>query len=72
MINFLFYTVLLPGASKVYQTHKFDDFLKLTLLFTKTLYSVLFEIKVVRNYVINNFKLHDQLSRTHSFHFKSL
>ena len=28
MKNFLFCTVLPPGASKVDQTHKFDDFLK--------------------------------------------
>ena len=28
-----------------------------------TPYSVLIEIEVVINYVINNFKLHDQLSR---------
>ena len=41
-------------------------------LFPMTPYIVLIEIKVVRNYVINNFKLHDQLSRTHSFHSKSL
>ena len=31
-------------------------------------YIVLVEIKVVRNYVINYFKLHDQLSRIQSFH----
>ena len=30
MKNFLFCTVLLPGASKVDQTRKFDDFLNLT------------------------------------------
>ena len=63
MINFLFCTVLPLGASKVDQTHKFDDFLNLIQLFSMTPYSVLIEIKVVRNYVINNFKLHDQLSR---------
>ena len=28
MINFLFCTVLPPGASKVDQTHKFEDFFK--------------------------------------------
>ena len=32
MINFLFCTVLPPRASKVDQTHKFDDFLDLTVL----------------------------------------
>ena len=34
--------------------------------------SVLIEIKVVRNYIMNNFKHYDQLSRIHSFHSKSL
>ena len=72
MINFLICTFLPPGASKVDQTHKFDDFLNLIQLFPITPYSVLVEIKVVRNYVINNIKLHDQLSRIHSFHSKSL
>ena len=33
MKNFLFFSVLLPGASKVDQTHKFDDFLDLTQFF---------------------------------------
>jgi len=37
-----------------------------------TPYSVLVEIKVVRNDVINNFELHDKLSRIYSFHSKSL
>ena len=68
----LFCTVLPPGASKVDQTHTFDDFLNLIQLFSITPYSVLVEINVVRNYVINNFKLHDKLSRMHSFHSKSL
>ena len=31
MMNFLFCTVLPPGASKVDQTHKFDNFLDLTV-----------------------------------------
>ena len=35
-----------------------------------TPYIVLVEIKVVRNYLIINFKLHDQLSRIHSLHSK--
>ena len=56
MINFLFGTVLPIGASKVYQTHKFDDFKNLIQLFLMTPYSVLIEIEVVRNYVINNFR----------------
>ena len=59
MIHFSFCTVLRPGAYKVDQTPKFDDFLNLIQLFPMTLYSVLIEMKVVRNYVINNFKLHD-------------
>ena len=33
MMNFLFYAVLPPRAFKVDQTHKFDDFLDLTLFF---------------------------------------
>ena len=72
MINFLFCTVLPPGASNVNQTHKFDDYSNLIQLFLMTSYSVLIEIEVVRNYVINNFKFHDELSRIHSFHSKSL
>ena len=32
MMNFLFCTVLPPGASEVHQTHKFDHFLDLTVL----------------------------------------
>ena len=71
MINFLFCTVP-PRHSKVDQTHKFDDFSNLIQLFTMTASTVLVEIKVVRNYVLNNFELHDQLSRIHSFHSKSL
>ena len=59
MMNFLFCTVLPQGASKVDQTNIFDDFLNLIQLFPMTPYSVLFEIKVVQNYVINKFELHD-------------
>ena len=72
MMNFLFCPVLPPAASNVDQTHKFDDFLNPIQLFPITLYSVLVEMKVVRNYIMKNFKLHDQLSRIHSFHSKSL
>ena len=72
MINFLFGTVLPSVASKVYQTHKFDDFSNLIQFFLMTSYSVLIEIEVVRNYIVNNFELHDQLSGIHSFHLKSL
>ena len=35
-------------------------------LFLMSPHSVLIEIDIVRNYVINNFKLHDQLSRIQS------
>ena len=59
MINFLFCTVLPMGASKVDQTHKFYDFKNLIQLFLMTPHSVLIEIEVVRNYVINNFDQHD-------------
>ena len=61
MINFLFCIVLLLGASKVDQTHIFDHFLNLIQLFPMIAYNVLVEIKVVRNYVINNFELDNQL-----------
>ena len=67
--NFLFCTVLSLGSSKVDLTHKFDDFLIMIQLFSMTPYTVLVGIKVIRNYVINRFKLH-QLSRIHSFHPK--
>ena len=53
MINFLFCTVLSPGASKVDQTHKFNDFLDLTQFFQLWPDSVLIEINDVRNDVIN-------------------
>ena len=72
MINFLFCTVLPLGASKVDQTHKFDDFLNMIQLFLMTAYRVLVEIKVVRSYVVNNFEPNNQLSRLDSFHSKSL
>ena len=54
MTNFLICTVLPSAASRVYRTHKFDDFLNLIQLFPITPYSVLIRIKVVRNYVMNN------------------
>ena len=37
MINFLFCTVLLPGAAKVDQTHKYYDFLNLMVIFNDTI-----------------------------------
>ena len=55
MINFQFCTVLPPGEKfEVDQTHKFDDFSNLQL-FPMTPYSILVEIKVIRNGIINNF-----------------
>ena len=72
MINFLFCTVLPPGASKVDQTHKFDDFLNLTQLFPMTPYSVLVEMNDVNNVIYNNFVSHDQLLKMHSFLTRSL
>ena len=72
MINFLFCTVLPMGASKVDQTHKFYDFKNLIQLLLMTPYSVLVEIKVVGNYVINNFKHNDKPFKINSFHSKSL
>jgi len=39
VIKFLICTVFLPGASKVDQTPKFDDFLNLIKVFPKTPYS---------------------------------
>ena len=48
------------------------DSSNLVHLFSMTSYSVLIKIKVVKNDVINNFELHDQLSRIYSFHSNSL
>ena len=56
MINFLFCTVLPPGASKVDQTDKFDDFLDLTQFFHIWLDSVLIKMIDVNNVIHNNFK----------------
>ena len=61
MINFLFYTVLPPGASKVDQTHKFDDFLNVINLFSITLYSVLVGMNNVENVIYSNFEYDNQL-----------
>ena len=72
MINFIFCTVLPMGASKVDQTHKFDDFKNLMQLFLMTPYSVSIGIEVVRNYVINNFEFNDQLLNMHRFLTRSL
>ena len=59
MINFLFCTVLLPGACTIYQNHKFDDILNLMQFFPMTPYSVLVEMNYVNNVIHNNFKYHD-------------
>ena len=72
MINFLFSTVLPPGASKVDQTHKFNNFLNLTQFFQIWSDSVLIEINDVENDNINNFEHHDQLPRVHCFLSRSL
>ena len=72
MINFLFNIVLPLGVSKVNQTHKFDVFLDLTQFFQIWPDSVLIEMNDIRNDVINNFEIHDQLYRIHNFHSKSL
>ena len=61
MINFLFCTVLPPGASKVDQTHKFDDFLDLPQFFHIWPESVLIGMNNVENVILNNFEYHDQL-----------
>ena len=55
-----------PGASKVDQTHKFDDFLDLTQFFQ------ICERDYVNDVIYNNFKEHDQLMKMHSFLFRSL
>jgi len=66
-MNFLFCTVLPPGASKVDQTHKFYDFLNLIQLFTMTPLSVLVGLNDVNNVIYNNFEYHDQLLKMHHF-----
>ena len=68
MINLPGCLVLPPGVAKIFKIWKILGL----QLFPMTPYIVLVEIKVVRNYVINNFELHDQLFRIHSFHSKSL
>ena len=69
MKNFIFCAVLPTGASKVVQTHKFDNFLDLIQFLPD---SVLIEIKVISNDNMNNFKIGNKLSRIHSFHSKRL
>ena len=70
MINFILRTVLPPGTFEVDETHKFDDILDLTQFFQIWPGSVLIEMNDARNNVIDNFKLHDKLSRIYSFQSK--
>ena len=49
--NFLFCTVLPPGAYKVDQTRKYDVFLNLTQLFSMTPYIVLVGMNNVKNVI---------------------
>ena len=72
MMKFLICTVLPPGASKVDQTPKFYDFYNLIQVFPKTRHSVLVEIKVVRNSILNNFEYHNQPLKMHRFLTRSL
>ena len=67
MMNFLFCTVLPPGASKVCQTHKFDDFFNLMYLFPMTPYSVVIEMNDVNSVIYNYFEYHYQLPKMHCF-----
>jgi len=66
MKSFLFRTVLPPGASKVDQTCKFDDFLNLTQLFSMTPNSVLVVMNDVNNVIYNNFVAHDQFKEKYT------
>ena len=67
MINFLFCTVLRPGASKVNLTYKFDVFLDLTQFFQICPDSFLFEMNDVNNVIWNNVEYHYQLPKVHRF-----
>ena len=72
MLNFLLCTVLPPGASKVDQTHKFDDFLGLTQLFQIWSHSILMEFNDVNNVIYYNFECNYQLLKVHCFLSRSL
>ena len=63
MINFLFCTVLPPGASKVDQFHKFYDFLNLIQLFPMTSYSVLVEVTVQESLMLAKFSYFAEKNR---------
>ena len=72
MKNFLFCTVLHPGASKVDHTHKFDDFFYLTQFFQIKSDSVWIGMNDVNNVIYYNFECHDQLLNMHTFLARSL
>ena len=55
MINLPGCIVLPPGVAEIFKIRKIQRL----QLFYVTPYIVLIEIKVVRNYVINNFEFHD-------------
>ena len=59
MMNFLFCTLFPPGASKVDQTHKFEDFLDLTQFFHIWPDSILIEMNDVNNIIYNKVEYHD-------------
>ena len=63
MINSIFCTVLPMGASKVVQTHKFDDFLDHTQFFLDLTGQLIDKKKVFRNDAMNNFEICNKLSK---------
>ena len=72
MINFLFCIVLLLGASKIDQTHKFDYFSDLTQFIHVWPVSVLIGLNDVNNVIYSNFEYRDQLLKVHRFLSRSL
>ena len=72
MINFIFCILPPTVASKVVQTHKFDDLLDLAQFFQIWPDSVLIEINDVNNVIYNNFNKHNQLPKMHRFLSRSL
>ena len=72
----IYVELYLPYQQDISRRLIFFKFFKLEYqrkkLFPRTPYIILVEIKVVRNDVMNNFKIHDQHSIIHSFHSKSL
>ena len=67
MINFLFCTILPPGASKVDKTYKFDDFLDLPQFFQIWPESVLIQMNDINNVIDNTLEYGDQLPKMHHF-----